>query len=766
MKHISFIVAILFNSYLFGEEWNCVSKDSYLQDLKCTAQNGEVFSFESKSEPSGNKYEVNEDMQLDIVTFVKAIGPGKTIKASTQEGDKLSGLSLAGGKIKASVVYANGDSYEGIMLGAYRQGKGIYKKKEYVLEGEFTGGYLEGEGSKTYLNKNKVITGEFLDSLPNGLIEVDETYVNEDGNTVIRNYKGQAKNGFWHGIGQQEIKTVSKFVGAGLIFLEYLDPGAVGARFWVSEVIKDSPASRSGLKAGDKIISIKNAGKPKQDAKYLTSSELRNLLVGKKGRPVDIEIFRFDEDNQQKILTLKLIRDQIITEFTEIFEGRFVDGKRSGYGKSVTSDGRSYEGTWENNNWDGFGKRTWGEGNHYLGTYKNGSCEGTGMQLNQNYDIVYYGEFHKCAAHGQGGSILHNPDGTKDIKTGKFFENRLDGYGEAYYANGDVYKGNWKRDTWSGYGEVYDQDLRRTITGLFEDGKLKDGQGTYTTDSFKYSGLFKDTLMHGKGVMYTRRINDAEPVWTDEKYVIMEKGLEIGAYEPQKSEKEKRIALVVGNGAYISSRLENSVNDSMGIMKTLQTKGFEVVHKTNLKQKDFKQAIWDFEELVKSYKGKVTALFFYAGHAVQIDGDNYLIPIDSKMNQQRDIELGSINAQTIINSLSNATEGVKILIMDACRNNPFKSYSRNISGGLAQMSAPIGTIVAYSTAPGEVALDGTASGYGIYTGNLINALNTPGLTIEQVFKRTRMDVAGMTNGQQVPWESSSLIGDFYFLKNN
>ena len=102
------------------------------------------------------------------------------------------------------------------------------------------------------------------------------------------------------------------------------------------------------------------------------------------------------------------------------------------------------------------------------------------------------------------------------------------------------------------------------------------------------------------------------------------------------------------------------------------------------KQKDFKQAIWDFAELVESYSGNVTALFFYAGHAVQIEGENYLIPVDSKMNQQREIEIEAVNAQSVVNSLSRVTDGVKILILDACRNNPFRSYSRDISGGLAQ----------------------------------------------------------------------------------
>tara|TARA_B100001057_G_scaffold487638_1_gene570680 strand:- start:1521 stop:1874 length:354 start_codon:yes stop_codon:yes gene_type:complete len=106
--------------------------------------------------------------------------------------------------------------------------------------------------------------------------------------------------------------------------------------------------------------------------------------------------------------------------------------------------------------------------------------------------------------------------------------------------------------------------------------------------------------------------------------------------------------------------------------------------------------------------------------------------------------------------------GIKIVILDACRNNPFTSFSRSPVLGLAQMNAPSGMIISYSTSPGSVALDGTAEGYGYFTGSLINAINTPGLTIEQVFKKTRQSVVSLTNRQQIPWESSSLLGDFYF----
>ena len=116
--------------------------------------------------------------------------------------------------------------------------------------------------------------------------------------------------------------------------------------------------------------------------------------------------------------------------------------------------------------------------------------------------------------------------------------------------------------------------------------------------------------------------------------------------------------------------------------------------------------------------------------------------------------------------LNESIDGVKIAILDSCRNNPFVSSIRSSKQGLAQMSAPPGTIIAYSTAPGETAIDGSSKGFGIYTGSLIEAINQPGLRIEEVFKETRKSVVRITKGQQIPWDSSSLISDFYFIKEN
>ena len=119
-----------------------------------------------------------------------------------------------------------------------------------------------------------------------------------------------------------------------------------------------------------------------------------------------------------------------------------------------------------------------------------------------------------------------------------------------------------------------------------------------------------------------------------------------------------------------------------------------------------------------------------------------------------------MNLSRIFSILDKTISGIKIVILDACRNNPFNSFVRSPQLGLAQMNAPTGTYISYSTAPGSVALDGTADGYGYFTGSLVNAINTPGLTIEEVFKKTRLSVISLTDGQQIPWEASSLLGDF------
>ena len=221
---------------------------------------------------------------------------------------------------------------------------------------------------------------------------------------------------------------------------------------------------------------------------------------------------------------------------------------------------------------------------------------------------------------------------------------------------------------------------------------------------------------------------------------------------------EQRIALIIGNGGYRSASLVNSVNDAHDLAIALQHLGFEVIHQKNAILRDMENAIRDFGKRLKN--GGV-GLFYYAGHAVQLNEKNYLIPIDSQIQQATDAKYESVDLGLVLDAMGNAGNRVNIVILDACRNNPFPKSTRSFNRGLARIDAPKGTLIAFSTAPGDVALDGSGPN-SPYTVSLLNHINTPDLPIEQVFKNVRKDVDALTNGKQIPWENTSLIGDFYF----
>ena len=225
-------------------------------------------------------------------------------------------------------------------------------------------------------------------------------------------------------------------------------------------------------------------------------------------------------------------------------------------------------------------------------------------------------------------------------------------------------------------------------------------------------------------------------------------------------ETQKRYALVIGNSAYKSSPLVNPVNDASDIASKLKKLGFEVTLKTNASQKEMLRAITQFGERLAP--GSV-ALFYYAGHGIQAKGRNYLIPIDAEIAGEAAVRSEAVDVDQLLEQLSPAS--VSVVILDACRNNPFERSFRGGGGGLAQIDAPKGTLIAYATAPGKVAADGTGRN-GLYTSQLLKALDQPGIKVEDVFKQVRIKVAQSSKDQQIPWEASSLTGDFYFVGRN
>ncbi len=222
---------------------------------------------------------------------------------------------------------------------------------------------------------------------------------------------------------------------------------------------------------------------------------------------------------------------------------------------------------------------------------------------------------------------------------------------------------------------------------------------------------------------------------------------------------ETRIALVIGNGQYAHSpKLNNPVNDAELMAKTLESVGFTVTKLIDGRQADMKRAMLEFGRALRGSDS--VGLFYYAGHGVDVRGENFLIPVDANIADEGEVAIQAVNINELMATMERAQSRINIVILDACRDNPYAASSRSGSRGLARVDAPAGSYIAFATAPKSVAQDGVGSN-SPYSGALARAIATPGLTIEQVFKKTRLEVQSAVR-DQTPWESSSITGEFFF----
>ncbi len=233
-------------------------------------------------------------------------------------------------------------------------------------------------------------------------------------------------------------------------------------------------------------------------------------------------------------------------------------------------------------------------------------------------------------------------------------------------------------------------------------------------------------------------------------------------YTPLSAADAQKVALVIGNSDYKSAPLKNPVNDARDMAKALEEMGFDVIHEENASNKAMKDAVHRFGQKLK--KGGV-GLFYFAGHGMQVDGRNFLIPVNAEIQAESDIEFESVDADRILAKMEDAGNDMNLVVLDSCRDNPFARSFRSSSRGLARMDAPRGSFIAYATAPGQTAADGTGRN-GLFTESLLRHMATPNLKIEDVLKRVRVEVAEKTGQKQVPWQSSSLMGDFYFVRTS
>jgi hypothetical protein len=230
---------------------------------------------------------------------------------------------------------------------------------------------------------------------------------------------------------------------------------------------------------------------------------------------------------------------------------------------------------------------------------------------------------------------------------------------------------------------------------------------------------------------------------------------------------ERRLALVVGNSAYRNTpSLVNPKNDAGAMAEALKRLGFNVIRGIDLSANEMRQTVRQFAVALQSAD---VALFYYAGHGLQVNGQNYLVPVDAKMQSSLDLEFEATNLQVVIDLMEREAK-TNLVFLDACRDNPLArtlarslgaSRSTTIGQGLARIESGIGTLIAYATEPGNVALDGDGR-HSPFTEALLKHIKTPGLEVGRMLRRVRGTVLKKTKGKQVPWEHTSLVGDFYF----
>jgi hypothetical protein len=229
---------------------------------------------------------------------------------------------------------------------------------------------------------------------------------------------------------------------------------------------------------------------------------------------------------------------------------------------------------------------------------------------------------------------------------------------------------------------------------------------------------------------------------------------------------ENRTALVIGQSAYKSvPALPNPGNDAKAMSQLLTDSGFEVSSVSDLTQNEMRTAISDFAGKVAAKGADTVALVFYAGHGIQVDGENFLIPTDIDPKREADIPMQAVRLNDVLNTLTSVPSRMRFFLLDSCRNNPFPELGKSAGSGLAIVDAKVGapgTFISFSTSPGAVAEDGNGVN-SPYTTALLDAAKQPNIPVEETFKRVRVAVNKVTDGRQTPWDSSSLTEDFKFI---
>ncbi len=443
----------------------------------------------------------------------------------------------------------------------------------------------------------------------------------------------------------------------------------------------------------------------------------------------------------------------------------------NGLGIYIWSNGDKYEGDFKNGKPDGSGTKHYADKGRYLGEWKNGKREGMGIQympgLKKSAGKWYSDSFAQeikgmgapevpIVSSGTRPSTTTTRPPTTTTTTTPVVASQTDTKKpDLVITDPAVSRGFTvvtKGNSITVRGYATDESGVKTVRIAGVEAKLSEPNAkrtefeAFVTLSRGQTDLWAEALDNAGNryyQSYNLQISDVQDVTS--------KGL--GTFQA-------RTALIIGNSEYSISPLPNAKNDADSVAMALRSLGFEVMHYTDLSYQQMEAAINDYGNKLRTRGG--VGMFYYAGHGIQIEGENYLVPTSASIRKEKDIKYKSVHLGYLLDEFEGSGNDMNIVVLDACRDNPFSAKYRSVRNGLAGIAvAPIGTFIAYATSPGSVASDGEGTN-GLYTQELLKALRHPRLKIEDVFKVVRANVRRLSQGMQVPWENSSIEGDFYF----
>ncbi len=444
------------------------------------------------------------------------------------------------------------------------------------------------------------------------------------------------------------------------------------------------------------------------------------------------------------------------SEKGNVYVGEFRDNKRNGQGSLTYPDGTKYIGRFVDDHFDGEGTYIYSTGTKYVGSFKNDKFNGTGF-ITYKDGNTYEGEF------------------KDDVREGR---------GTFKFTTGTVYVGELKNGDFNGRGTMVESRGNKYV-GEFKDDRYN-GTGTYTfTNGEVYVGDFKSGKFSGRGTLSGPDGKVLKVgIWADDKLVKPDPPVAVvappvsavAALPPQTtlpasvaSASGRRVALVIGNSAYQSvGTLSNPANDAKAVAAALTSAGFQsVTVKTDLTREGLVSALREFATVADTADW---AVVYYSGHGIEFSGVNYMVPVDARLKADRDIDLEAVDLGKVLSAIDGA-KALHLVILDACRDNPFLSSMRKTvatkgvgTRGLARVEPDAGTLVIYAAKAGEVALDGSDTN-SPFAKALTKRLLTPNLEVRRLFDFVRDDVMEATNRKQQPFSYGSLPAkqDFFFV---